>query len=90
MVLALALVHHLVFKQGRKFDYIVQALAAFSDKWLVVEFIPKEDRFVSEWWTEEYNWYTVEGFEEALSCHFRRIQRFPSYPEPRLMLVCER
>ena len=36
MVLALALVHHLVFKRERKFDYIVEALAAFVEKYLYV------------------------------------------------------
>jgi hypothetical protein len=90
IVLALALVHHLVFKKRLKFDYIVASLDAFTERCLIVEFIPKEDRYVSEWWTKEYQWYTVENFENALRGRFKKVERLPSFPDPRVLLVCEK
>jgi hypothetical protein len=90
MVLALAIVHHLVFGRGRKFDQIAAALGAFAEKYLVVEFISKEDEVVKAWWTADCDWYTIEGFEKALGHHFRSIERRPSYPDTRTLLVCKR
>jgi hypothetical protein len=90
MVLALALVHHLVFKARLKFDYITESLDAFTDRYLIVEFIPKEDSYVSEWWTEEYRWYTIGNFEKALRRRFKRVGRLDSFPNPRVLLVCEK
>lgn len=48
MVLALAVTHHLVFGQGMSFELIAETMDAFSEKWLIIEFIPGNDRFVSE------------------------------------------
>jgi len=90
MVLALALVHHLVFKNRLNFDYIVAMFEAFTEKYLIVEFIPKEDRYVSEWWTEGHGWYTIENFEKALRGCFKKIEQLPSFPDPRVLLVCEK
>jgi hypothetical protein len=46
-----------------------------------VEFIPREDRYVKEWWTEERSWYTLENFIVALRKHFTRVEVLPSDPE---------
>jgi hypothetical protein len=90
MVLALALVHHLVFKQNLKFDQIVKGLSAFSTRWLLVEFIPREDRYVKEWWSENFSWYTLDNFITALKKEFSTITLLPSDPEPRTLVLCER
>jgi len=90
MVFGLALVHHLVFKQYMNFQQIVDGLAAFSSKSLVVEFIPREDIFVREWWSDRYSWYTLEEFKKSLYRFYRTITTFPSFPEPRLILLCEK
>lgn len=90
LTLTLALVHHLVFKQNRNFEMIVEALTAFSGNWALVEFIPKEDRYVSEWWSERFCWYTLENFIKALGRRFCEFTVLPSYPEPRVMILCKR
>lgn len=90
MVLGLAIVHHLVFWQKLRFDTIVESLAAFTEKWLLVEFIPHGDKYVREWYNDSFAWYTIDNFVKELQKHFRKIEKLPSSPEPRLMFLCER
>jgi hypothetical protein len=90
MVLALALVHHLVFEQHLRLEQITQALSVFARRWLLVEFIPREDQHVREWWSERYSWYTLDNFLLALKREFNCIEIYPSYPEPRVLLLCKR
>jgi ribosomal protein L11 methylase PrmA len=90
MVLALALVHHLVFKHFLRFDKIVSTLLSFTKRMLVVEFVPKEDQYVSQWWSPLYSWYTLENFIAELRRHFRNVSVHPSDPKPRVLLVCEK
>jgi SAM-dependent methyltransferase len=96
MVFALALVHHLVFKQNLNFDQIVDALSVFSKQWLLVEFIPTEDirvrdwwseKYSCDWWSEKYSWYTLDNFVAAVKKRFRDIRVLPSYPEPRVLIL---
>jgi Tellurite resistance protein TehB len=90
MVLALALVHHLVFSSHMTFDQIAQGLAALSVESLLVEFVPKEDLYVRDWWTAEKSWYTIEEFKKSLQRYYDSITLLPSYPNPRVLLLCER
>ncbi len=90
LVLALALVHHMVFKMHLNFDQIASGLAAYAQKTLVVEFPPHDDIHVSQWMTDHYAWYTLENFTRALRAHFPKINPVASHPTPRILLVCER
>lgn len=90
LVLGLAIVHHLVFKQGLGFDEIVARLAAFSERWLLVEFVPPTDPYVSEWYSERFDWYSTEGFVAALRRRCAHVELFDSSPAPRQLLLCER
>jgi hypothetical protein len=90
LVLGLAIVHHLVFWQSLGFREVVRKLAAFAGRWLLVEFIPPTDRYVSEWYSDQYSWYSTEGFVRALRQRFSRIELFDSFPAPRQLLLCER
>jgi len=91
MILGLAIIHHLVFSQKLTFSTIVDNLANFVERWLLVEFIPGSDKHLVNWYNErDYPWYTTENFENELRQHFRTVERMPSNPEPRLMFLCER
>lgn len=90
LVLALGLVHHLVFKANLAFDVIVETLSSYSSRWLVVEFVPPDDQFVREWAPEEKPWYSLEVFEATLSQHMTHIATIPSDPSPRVILVYDR
>lgn len=90
MVLALGLTHHLVFKRQLNFHQLADGLSIFSKGWLLVEFVPREDQYVREWWSEKYSWYTLDNFVGALKRHFRNVAILPSSPEPRVLLLCEK
>jgi hypothetical protein len=90
MVLALALVHHLVSKQYLTFDQISQTLNSFSRRWTLVELIPPEDQYVRDWRTTNFAWYTTENLMSSLRTYFPRIEIFDSYPPPRKLLLCEK
>lgn len=88
MVMALALVHHMVFKFHMNFDQFVRCVSELTTKDLLVEFVPREDRYVKEWWTPAKSWYTLEGFKESLLHYYSSVTLLPSHPEPRVLLLC--
>lgn len=90
MVLALALVHHIVLERRLNFDQIVEGLALFSKRWVVVEFIPREDQDVGKWWSDRISWYTLDNFINALKKRFSNVSIMPSHPEHRVLLLCEK
>ncbi|MBE9039587.1 hypothetical protein IQ235_02100 [Oscillatoriales cyanobacterium LEGE 11467] len=94
MVLALELIHHLVFEQHPRFEQIVEGFAQFSQRWLVVEFIPIDDRallqFQSPKYSSKFSWYTLDNFRKVLMKHFRHVKTLPAYIKPRTLLICEK
>jgi hypothetical protein len=90
LVFALAITHHLVFKAGMDFDQIAKTLAGFTEGEVLVEFVPKEDRHVALWYTDAYDWYTLENFKASLAEHFDGITEAPSNVEPRVLISCKK
>jgi hypothetical protein len=90
MVLALGLIHHLVFEQRLNFDLIARGLSAFARKCLAVEFIGHEDPYVRERLNGQFSWYNLENFLTVLRREFREVKKFPSDGEHRWVLLCER
>ena len=93
LVMALAVTHHLVFKLGLNFELIAEAMDAFSERWLIVEFVPADDLYVSEWIQKtpsKADWYNLENFLEALRQYFQVRCVTESYPTPRQLVLCEK
>jgi len=90
LVLALALVHHLVFGRHLNFEQISDGLATFSKRWLLVEFISGEDEALQRTWSQKHSWYTLENCLAALGKAFRTIKSYPSETEHRILLLCEK
>lgn len=86
MAMAIALTHHLVFKQHLRFESITEGLDLFTKKWLLVEFKPRTNKHVSRWWTEEYSWYTLENLVAALGRRFNSTTVLYSEAESALLL----
>lgn len=78
MVLALALVHHLVFTWNLGFDHIAEGLGAFARQWLVVEFVGRNDGVVKRWPQTNYSWYRLNNFKAALGRRFEIVDQLPS------------
>jgi len=98
LVICLTIVHHLIFQRKLGFDKMFNQLFKFSKRWLLVEFIPyselKEVIPVNnykamEWW-ENNSWYTLEEFIDVLKSEFAEVHVFPSYPDSRCLLLCDK
>ena len=90
LVLALSLVHLLVLDQVHTFDQVSQTFAAFSKRWLLVEFESREDSEARQRWSQSHSWYTLENFLDALRKQFRHIRTVSSHTEFRVLLLCEK
>jgi hypothetical protein len=88
MVIALTLIYQIIFKRRLNFDQIVEGLALFSKRWLVVEFVPPEED-VRQWWSQTFSWYTLDNFICTLRRRFHTVSILPSHPKPRVLL-CEK
>jgi SAM-dependent methyltransferase len=92
MVMALAIVHHLVRSLSLPFEVIIRDIAALTGKWLVIEFVGREDihnrdAIKAHWY---FSRYTLDNFLVALKREFHKIDIFPSDAEHRRILLCER
>lgn len=77
MVLSLALIHHLFFTRDMSFDLIAELFSEFSTKYLIVEFIAKEDRKVKKLLSvkpKKSKEYNFDFFKTSLFKHFQLIE----------------
>jgi SAM-dependent methyltransferase len=91
MVLMLGFLHDLVFRYRRLgLNEISDGLALFSERWVVVEFIPGDDPEVGPLWSNWFEGYTLDNLKGALHRNFSKIEVLPSHPGSRVLLLCER
>jgi hypothetical protein len=90
MVLSWAAVHRLVFERGLGFPESAQALAAFSEKHLLVEFVPRQGLEGFDGQGAGSEWYHCRGFVDALQKHFSAVEAIPSGSLPGTLLLCTR
>jgi hypothetical protein len=78
MVLALALVHHLRFTAGIPLDEIAKWLSRVTSKWLIIEFVPKEDsqtmRLLQNR-SDIFFDYTIKNFEKIFNSQFKLFSK---------------
>lgn len=84
LVLALSLLPKIILERRLRFDQVVDGLALFAKRWVVIEFCPSEHPVLTA------GSYTLENLIAALKQRFRDVTIAPSYPEPCVLLVCER
>jgi SAM-dependent methyltransferase len=90
LVLALGVIHDFVLERRLNFSQIVEGLDLFSKRWVLVEFIPREDPDIADRWTDKISWYTLDNFIDALKQKFQTVSVMPSHPDPRVLLLCEK
>ncbi len=87
VVLLMAVVHHISYKQKLSFRELAQRTEKLAKKVAVVEFIPSSDIHVNKWDQQNMEWYTRENFIEAFMKEFGSYEVFPSVPFPREVFV---
>lgn len=90
MVLFLDLIHKLVFNDLLKFEQIIDSCSMFSNKWLLLEFIPREGEDQRKEYLEKFLWYSVENLMVVIRRQFPNIIEYPSYQGNRILLLCEK
>lgn len=89
-VMALALIHHLVFLQMMTFPEIVGQLSEFTTKYLLIEYIDRSDVHLQPWLGEKFDWYTRENFDLAIQDRFTILDvRSTSEEGSRFAYLCE-
>ena len=91
MVFALALVHHLAISNNLPLPMIAEYFSQLG-KWLVVEFVPKDDSQVQRLLASRediFDHYNAEEFVEALSAYFELRQTHPVKESKRTLYLLE-
>lgn len=93
LVLALAIMHHLVFGTHRLvMNELVAAFASFSRKALLIEFIPLNSPgciYSAGNRPEAQSWYTLENCVGSLHRVFKNVDLLPAAHNSRRLLLCE-
>lgn len=72
IVIALALLHHLILRQHFHISVIMQRLADYSNKYVVVEFMPL-GLWDGNYAPELPSWYSLEWFKEQFEKYFHLL-----------------
>lgn len=92
LAMMLALIHHLGIGKNIPFNKIAEMCAGLG-KFLIIEFVPKEDEKVQvllQHKKDLYDGYTEEAFSNAFSIHFRVIEKRTLSSSPRIIYLMER
>jgi hypothetical protein len=91
MVMALALIHHLVHAEGMRFDQVVDGLSRFTTRWLLIEFVPYEDPNLDQWpGLTRQDWYNLDNCLAALKKSYTIISITKSDPVQRTLILAEK
>lgn len=77
-VMALALIHHLAISNNLPFEKVASFLAGITKKYLIIEFVPKEDSQVKKLLASRediFSEYNQGAFETAFEKHFQIIEK---------------
>ncbi len=90
LVLALALIHHMVFTGGQDFDRAIQSIKDFQLKWLVIEFVDLSDpmaQLLARRPNIDYSWYTLDNLVKALGSHYKEVKILKRLSDTRTLLL---
>jgi len=90
MTFAFAIVHHMILRQWQNFERIVLLLDTFTEKWLLIEFIPKKELEGLSVQNNNFDWYSYENLILTLRKYYKRITELDSFPIGRKILLCEK
>lgn len=79
-----------IFKNGLRFQEIARALAAFSEKLLLLEAIPPGDCNISKGYSNSFILGHCTEFIDILKKHFTSVETIPVHHSPTILLLCKR
>jgi hypothetical protein len=90
LVMGLALIHHLYFSKDMSFAQIAEVFSKFCSKYLIVEFIPNDDRKVKqliEAKPKRATGYNIESFISNFSVNFQLMEEITLSPSSRVLIL---
>lgn len=93
IAMALAIIHHLVFKANVQFETVAAIVNRYVNRYALVEFIPDTDEYVSKWLKgreQEFAWYNENEFVDAFMAHFNSVKKWNSPTNTRVLFLFER
>jgi hypothetical protein len=88
LVMGLALMHHVVAQQRLPVGRIVEIIAAMSERWLLLEYVPPLKARIGASPVPNLDDYTPDQLERCLRKEFISVRPLPSYPEERRLFIC--
>lgn len=86
VTVALALTHHMSYKQRVDFDTYAERTSQFTKRFAMVEFVPSDDKHIAGW-PNKPPWYSMDQLIDSMMKHFKSYEIRPCNPEPRKLLV---
>jgi precorrin-6B methylase 2 len=93
MVMGLALIHHLFISNQLNFDQIASMFNEFSERQVIIEYIPITDekvQFLIKDKKRDYSDYTEEAFKEAIERFFEIKERKQIEGSKRILYILEK
>jgi SAM-dependent methyltransferase len=90
LVLALALMHHVVANQRLNIDLMARACNSFTSRWLLIEFVPPLKTKPGSSSLSSLDDYTLDTLLDVLHKQFRSVVSHDSFPADRKLLLCEK
>jgi SAM-dependent methyltransferase len=93
MVLALALIHHLVFVGGQDFERIVGSIKEFQMKWSIIEYVDQSDpkaQLLPRRPSVDYSWYTLDNFLTVLRANYAEVKILTQLSETRTLILASK
>jgi SAM-dependent methyltransferase len=96
MAFALGILHHLILGNNHKITRIIESLKKLCTKYLLLEFISKNDRLITSELdffpalfkdSNGFDWYTLDFVAELMKKHFRDVIVKDSHPHTRKILI---
>ncbi len=89
LVIALAITHHLLLAQYVDVDAMFEAMASYTKKYIIIEFMPLGLWGGGEEYPEVPKFYNLDWFKEHMECYFR-IKEVRTLNKNRIMLFGEK
>jgi hypothetical protein len=93
LLMALALIHHLIFTEGLDFPRAIDTLLGFPHNHLLIEFVSIDDPMavmINRRVGMDYEWYTLDVFLETLAEKYTDIKVLKSLSATRTLVLASK
>ncbi|GHV18070.1 hypothetical protein AGMMS49938_19020 [Fibrobacterales bacterium] len=86
---ALGIIHHLCYKSALQFEAAIRLFSWYTNKYLLIEFVDRQDPAVCCWNQQGMDFYTKSNFEQKLNKVCKIIQTASAANIYRTLYLCE-